>query len=301
MTLPLAAASWPLFGQLLVSGIVVGSTYALIGVSFAVIYSTTRIFHLAHAAVYALAAYMAVIGVDDLGLPLAVAVPFGILCGVLLGVLVEAFPVVGYRALRGIGATLLGLFLVSLGVSTAAPNVIEIIFGAGNRPLGGFNVNTHAIGSANFTNLDLIQTIISWGLIAATLVFLWKTRYGRAITAVSTNRTMAAAVGISPDRIYVIVFALGSALVGVSSTFFAIGNVAYPQMGLTPVLIGFIAVFLGGIGSTAGAAVGGLVVGLIGSLSGLFLAANYQLAVVFSVLFIVLIVRPQGLLGRASA
>lgn len=301
MMLPVASASFPLFEQLLVSGIVVGSAYALIGVSFAVIYSTTRIFHLAHAAVYALAAYMAVIGVDDLGLPLAVAVPFGILCGVVLGVLMEATPVVGYRALRASGAALLGLFLVSLGISTAAPNLIEIIFGAGNRPLNGFSISTHAIDHASFTNLDILQTAIAWGLITATLLFLGKTRYGRAITAVRTNRTMAAAVGISPDRVYLVVFALGSALVGVASTFFTIGNVAFPQMGLTPVLIGFIAVFLGGIGSTVGAAVGGLVVGLIGNLSGLFLAANYQLAVVFSVLFIVLIVRPQGLLGKAAA
>lgn len=300
MTLPLAGASFPLFEQLLASGIVVGSTYALIGVSFGVIYSTTRIFHLAHAAVYTLAAYMAVIGVDDLGLPLAVAVPFGILCGVALGVLIESFPVIGYRALRARAATLLGLFLVSLGVTTAAPNLIEIIFGSGNRPLNGFSISSHSIGHASFTNLDILQTAISWGLIAATLLFLTKTRYGHAITAVRTNRTMAAAVGILPNRIYLLVFAIGSALVGVASTFFAMGNVAFPQMGLTPVLIGFIAVFLGGIESTIGAAVGGLVIGLIGNLSGLFLAANYELAVVFSVLFIVLIVRPQGILGRVA-
>ena len=301
MTLPLAGASFPLFEQLLVSGIVVGSTYALIGVSFGVIYSTTRIFHFAHAVVYTLAAYMAVVGVDNLGLPLAVAVPFGILCGTVFGVLVEAFPIVGYRALRAASATLLGLFLVSLGLTTAAPNLIEIIFGSGNRPLKGYSISTHAIRDASFTNLEILQTAISWGLIVVILIFLAKTRYGRAITAVRTNRTMAAAVGISPNRVYLIVFAIGSALVGVASTFFAMGNVAYPQMGLTPVLIGFIAVFLGGIESTFGAALGGLIVGLIGSLSGLFLSQYYGLAVVFSVLFIVLIVRPQGILGKAAA
>ena len=301
MSHPLAAVTFPLFEQLLVSGIINGSVYALIGVSFGIIYSTTRIFHLAHAAVYAVAAYMAVVGVDDLGLPLAVAVPFGIVCGAALGLGIEAFPVVGYRALRKANATLLGLFLVSLGVATATPNLLQIIFGPGNRPLKGFDQKTHAIDNANFTNLDIIRTAIAWALIVALYLFLSRTKYGRAITAVRTNRTMAAAVGISPSRIYMLVFAIGSALVGVSSTFFAMGNVAFPQMGLTPVLIGFIAVFFGGIGSTVGAAVGGFVIGMIGSLSGLWLSSNYQLAIVFSVLFIILIVRPQGLLGRVAA
>jgi branched-chain amino acid transport system permease protein len=301
MSNPLAAVTFPLFEQLLVSGIINGSVYALIGVSFGIIYSTTRIFHLAHAAVYAVAAYMAVVGVDDLGLPLAVAVPFGIVCGAALGLAIEAFPVLGYRALRKSGASLLGLFLVSLGVATATPNLLQIIFGPGNRPLKGFDQATHAIDKANFTNLDIIRTAIAWALIVALYLFLKRTKYGRAITAVRTNPTMATAVGISPSRIYMLVFAIGSALVGVASTFFAMGNVASPQMGLTPVLIGFIAVFFGGIGSTAGAALGGFAVGMIGNLSGLWLSSNYQLAIVFSVLFIILIVRPQGLLGKVAA
>jgi branched-subunit amino acid ABC-type transport system permease component len=112
---------------------------------------------------------------------------------------------------------------------------------------------------------------------------------------------MAAAVGVSPDVVYLLVFAIGSALVSVAGIFFAIGNVAYPQMGLTPVLTGFIAVFLGGIGTAGGAAVAGLLLGLAANLSGLWLASNYQLAVVFGFLFIVLIVRPQGLFGKALA
>jgi branched-chain amino acid transport system permease protein len=295
-----AGVSLPLFEQLLVSGIVVGSTYALIGVSFGIIYSTTRIFHLAHSVVYAVAAYIAVVAVQDLGLPLAAGVPVGILAGVAFGLLLESLPLVGYRALRKHNASLLGLFLASLGVTVAAPNLLQIIFGPGNRPLPGFDIHTHSVGSANYTNLDLVETAISWALVLVVIVFLQRTKYGRAITAVRTNSTMAAAVGVSPDVVYLLVFAIGSALVSVAGIFFAIGNVAYPQMGFTPVLTGFIAVFLGGIGSAAGAAAAGLLIGLTANLSGLWLSSNYQLAVVFGLMFVVLIVRPQGLFGRLA-
>jgi branched-chain amino acid transport system permease protein len=111
---------------------------------------------------------------------------------------------------------------------------------------------------------------------------------------------MAAAVGISPNRIYLVVFAIGSLLVGVAALFFAMGGVAFPQMGLQPILIGFIAVFLGGIGSTVGAALGGVLLGLAASLTGLFVSSRFSLAVVFGILFVVLIIRPQGLLGRRA-
>jgi branched-chain amino acid transport system permease protein len=296
--LPLAAASWELFRQLLVSGVLVGSTYALIGVSFGVIYSTTRIFHLAHSVVYVVCAYIAVVCVQHLDLPLGGAIPLALISAGLLGLVIE---LVFYRQMRAVGATLLGLFLVSLALQTATPNLIQIIYGPGNQPLPGFPIRTIAIGRTTFTTLELTAAGVSWLLIVLVLLFMTRTKYGRAITAVRTNRAMAAAVGISPDRIYLIVFALGSMLVGVASLFFTMGGVAFPQMGLEPILIGFIAVFLGGIGSTAGAALGGLVLGLASSLTGLFLSTDFSPAVVFGILFLVLIVRPQGLLGRKTA
>lgn len=294
---PLAAASWELFQQLLMTGALAGSTYALLGVSFGIIYSTTRIFHLAHSVVYVLAAYLAVTGVKYLDLPLAPSLLIGIAAAVGVGVLIE---LVFYRQMRAVGATLLGLFLVSLGLQIATPNLIQIVYGPGNQPLPGFPVHTITLGTTTLTNLELVSALVSWGLIALLLVFLQRSKFGRAITAVRTNPTMAAAVGISLDRIYVLVFALGSLLVGVASVFFTMKGVAFPQMGLEPVLIAFIAVFLGGIGSMFGAAAGGFVIGLAASLSGLWLSTDFANAVVFGILFLVLIVRPQGLFGRAA-
>lgn len=293
--LPLGAVTLRLFEQLLVSGVVVGSSYALIAVSFGIIYSTTRVFHFAHSIVYAVTAYAAVVAVDNLGLPLLPAAIVGLAAAVALGILIE---LVFYRPMRKAGATLLGIFLVSLGITIAGPNLLQIIFGPVNKPLPGFNVHTHAYGEVTYTNLDMLTVALTWTLIVVLILFQERTRFGRAITAVRTNREMAAAVGISPARIYLLVFGIGSLLVGVASILFTVNGVASPQMGLEPVLTGFIAVFLGGIGSTSGAALGGFVLGLASNLSGLWLSSDFSPAVVFGVLFVLLIVRPQGLLGK---
>lgn len=295
--MPMAAVTVGLFEQLLVSGFVVGSTYALLGVSFGIIYSTTRVFHFAHSVVYTVTAYMAVVAVDDLGLPLLPAAGLGVVAAIVLGLVIEGCL---YRPMRNAGATLLGIFLVSLGLTIAGPNLLQIIFGPANKPLPGFSVHTHAHGSVTYTNLDIVTVVLAWALIAAVILFQERTKVGRAITAVRTNREMAAAVGISPNRIYLLVFGIGSFLVAIASILFTMNGVASPDMGLTPVLTGFIAVFLGGIGSTFGAALGGLLLGLASNLSGLWLSSDFSPAVVFGVLFVLLIVRPQGLRGRIA-
>jgi branched-chain amino acid transport system permease protein len=286
-----------LFFQLLISGVILGSAYALLAASIGIIYSTTGIFHFAHAIPYAVAAFAAVIARTTLGLPLIVALLVGLAAAILVGVLTE---LTTYRPLRARGAGVLPIFLASLGLSIAAPKLLQVIFGPENRPLPGFDVTTYAIGDLTLTNLHIVTVTVCWAGIAGLLLFLSKTRYGRATRACQSNKQMSMAVGIRLGRVYLIVFAAGSLLVGVSALLFTLGGVASPTMGLTPVLIGFIGMFLGGIGTVGGAAVGGFVLGMVTSLSGLFLSPEYASVVVFGMLFIVIIVRPQGLLGKAA-
>jgi branched-chain amino acid transport system permease protein len=148
---------------------------------------------------------------------------------------------------------------------------------------------------------DVAAVVISWVLIAVVATFIVKTRFGRSVTAMRTNPVMAAAVGIDGKRIYVAVFAIGSFLIAVAGLLFTTKGVATPTMGLAPTLTGFIAAFLGGIGSQWGAALGGLALGLVSSWSALYLSADYGPVVVFGAMFLVLLVRPQGLLGKAAA
>ncbi|MDO8211033.1 branched-chain amino acid ABC transporter permease [Conexibacter sp. CPCC 206217] len=294
---PFAAASWSLFNQLLVSGIVLGSAYALLGVSLGLIYATTRTFHIAHAAVYTLAAYAAVVVATKAGAGLVLGVVAAIVVAVAAGLLIQR---AGYRPMRRRGTAPMVMFLFSLGASVVVTNGLQLGFGPENQPLGGFPEHNYAVGDVRFTRLDVVQVAVAWALIAATVVFVRRSQYGRAITAVRTNEQMAAAVGIRVERIHRLVFALGSALAAVAAVLYTLGAVATPTMGLEPILLAFVAVFAGGVGSQLGAALGGLLLGLLMSLSGLWLASEFSLVVAFAVLFAVLIARPTGLLGRSA-
>jgi branched-chain amino acid transport system permease protein len=287
-----------LLAQLTVSGLVVGSTYALLGVSFGVIYATTKIFHLAHAVAYAGAAYAAVWAAQSMGLPFWPALMVGLVVAVVLGVAIE---VIFYRPMRKRNATLLSIFLVSLGISVAFPNILQLLFGPQNQTLPRPENPTYALGAVTFSRHDIVTILVCWVLVAAVATFIARTRFGRSITAMRTNPTMAEAVGIDSRRVYTMVFVLGSLLVGVAALLFTSRGVASPTMGLAPTLTGFIAAFLGGIGSQWGAALGGLLLGLLSSWSALYLQVDYAPVVVFGAMFLVLLVRPQGLLGKAAA
>jgi branched-chain amino acid transport system permease protein len=300
MTVPVvtAAFSWPLFKQLLIVGIVVGSTYALLGVSFSVIYATTRIFHFAHAVVYAAAAYFLVVLGRMIGFPFVLAALGAIVFAVALGVAIDR---IVYRPMRASNASILAIFLASLGLTIAAPNVIQLIFGPNTQVYQPVSVHTYSIfGSTTVTTLDIVTVVVCWACIFATLTLLGRTKYGIATSGLRTNSEMASAVGISPDYINMLVFGLGSALVAVPALLEMLESSGNPNMGLSPILTGFIAVFLGGVSRTGGAALGGFLIGLATSLSGLWLAENYQPAVIFGILFVLLVVRPRGLLGAKA-
>ncbi len=287
-----------LLAQLTVSGLVVGSTYALLGVSFGIIYATTKIFHLAHAVAYASAAYAAIWASNTVGLPFALSLIVGLAVGVLFGLIIE---MVFYRPMRKRNATLLTIFLVSLGISVAFPNLLQIVFGPDNRTLPRPVNPTFSLGSTTVSRLDVISVVIAWILITAVATLIVRTRFGRSVTAMRTNPDMAEAVGIDSKRVYTLVFAIGSLLVAVAGLLFTTRGVATPTMGLSPTLTGFIAAFLGGIGSLWGAALGGLALGLLSSWSALYLQVDYGPVVVFGAMFLILLVRPQGLLGQAAA
>jgi len=296
-----------LLAQLIVSGIVLGSFYALLGVSFGLVYQTSKIFHLANAIPFAAAAYGAVWSASTLRFPLWLALIFGLLMAVIFGLLIL---VLGYFPVMARNGTLLALFLVSLGISVAFPNLLQIVFGTENIPLktygadgelgSAFDNNVYTWGFVTITTIDILKIVVAWLVVFGVVLFVNRTRFGRSITALRTNPTMAAAVGISTKTVYIVVFALGSLIAGIAGLFVAAEFVANPIMAIQWTLIGFIAVFFGGIGSLLAASVGGLILGLLSSLSSLYLGVQWTPVVVFGALFITLLVRPQGLLGKAA-
>jgi len=280
--------------QLLVNGLIAASFYALAGVTWGVIYRTTHIFHFAHHFVFSVAGYGAIMITAQVHLPYFFGFFGAVGVAVLLGCGIDALL---YRRLRMSGATQATTFLASLGLGTAGVAILLFAFSSSPQRLVGFPTKVLSIGEAFFSVADLTMVIVSWTMIGFLLFFLAKSRYGKAIRAVGSNAEMARNVGLNIDRIYLLVFAVGSGLFGAAAFLFTAKNVAYPTMGVLPFFMAFTAVFLGGVSSIPGHALAGFILGFSESLGMLVLPGEYKTMIAFAILFVVIIIRPEGLLG----
>ncbi|WP_281411088.1 branched-chain amino acid ABC transporter permease [Rhizobium lusitanum] len=287
-----------LVGQVVVSGILLGLNYMLVAISFWLIYATTRTFHLAHAVNYALAGYAMVMVCNWAGLPIWLGLLAGIALAVAASVAMEA---IVYAPLRASGASVLGVFLASLGIAIAGPNLIQIIFGPEAFRVANVPNSILNFGGITITALRLTTAVTSLVLALIIHVMLTRSKIGFAISAVRSNPALAMSVGISQARVFRMVFAIGGALIGVAGCFSTMDSAAQATMGLQPVLYGLIGIFLGGTATARGAAFGGFLLGFILVLSGLFLPPDFGVILVFALLAAILIFRPEGLLPARFA
>jgi branched-chain amino acid transport system permease protein len=282
-----------LFFQLLLNGIWAGSIYAILGVSWGLIFAATRTFHFAHGATFVIAAYFTYL-ISNLGLGLALASMVGVAAAVSFGMIIEG---VLYRWLRRVYATQLVVFIASLGSLIFVENAIGMFFGSDAKALSGFPIKSIKIGSVGFTSLYVAMFVTSALLLASLMFFLSRTTSGRAIRAVISNPEMAEVIGIDTDRVYLIVYAIGSALVAVGAILVTLDRGASPELGTWAILYAFIPVIIGGVGSIPGAALGGLIIGMAESIGIWKISSQWQLGIAFVVLLLVLILRPSGLFG----
>ena len=262
--------------------------------SWGLIFATTKIFHFSHALTLTVAVYAAVLAVSGWGVPLPLGFAVAALVGGLVGVGTELLL---YRPLRRAQATQLNIFLASLGLLIAGQSAVLVAFGPQARTVEGFPMRGIELGPVAFTTVEALWLVAAWTLIGGLVAWLWLSRDGLAIRAIASNPELAQCVGVAHERVFLLVFAVGSALVGLGGTLLALRDTASPTMGVHPVLAAFIAVFLGGIGSIPGAAVGGVLLGLAENMGGLVLPGYWQGVIAFVVLFAVLVVRPAGLLA----
>ena len=286
-----------LFLQLLVRGLITGSLYALLGVSWGLIYNTTRTFHFAHGFVYAITAYVIVLAMN-LTLPLGLSIVIGLAAATAVGCLLEYFI---YLPMRRKFAAQLPIFLTSLGVMFAGQSALHLVFGPDSRPLQAFAEEIFILGPIVFTNKDLVALIGASVLIGLLFLFLRMTKAGMMIRAVSSNPEKAIFIGIDSRKIFILVFGIGSMLVGAAAFLATLDTPATPHIGLNAILMSFIVVFLGGVGSLPGAAIGGFLLGIVESLVILVLPTEYKIVVTFLILFIVILFKPEGLMGEKSS
>jgi branched-chain amino acid transport system permease protein len=281
--------------QYIFNGVAAGSTYALIGIGFMFIYSTCRFFHFAHGAVYTIGAYATYGALKLLSWPPA----FAILCGLCVATLAGSLMEVGlYRPLRKARASGLILLLASLSVYVVLQTLTSVLFGPQTVNLRGSNVSVGLdILGARITAIQVIIFFTSIILCSFIWAGMYLTRLGRMLRATANDPELAIILGIPIERIFLLTFAVGSLMAGVAGVLIAYDTNLTPTMGLSALLMGMVASIIGGNGSVPGVWIGGLFIGLAHQFGGVVLPSQWQDAIVFGILLIALILRPQGILG----
>jgi len=294
------------FLQQLVNGVTWGSVYALIALGYTMVYGILRLINFAHGDVYMLGAFFGYYIARFLGAasdpnPLkAILVLVGAMvgCGV-AGFLIERL---AYKPVRK--SSRLAALITAIGVSLLLENGGLIVFGADpkffpqiiqsqNLPLGGGVV---------ISNQQILVILVSLVLMFLLRLIVLHTKTGKAMRAVSHSHTAAALMGIPVDRIITFTFVLGSMLAAGAGVLVAVQNPKIePYMGIMPGLKAFVAAVLGGIGNIPGAVLGGLVMGVAEVMVVGYLSPTYRDAIAFVLLIVILLVRPAGILGKATA
>jgi branched-chain amino acid transport system permease protein len=283
--------------QLLATGLVVGSLYALCALGWGLIYGTTLHFHVAHGAVFSLAAYFAYVGQKLLHLPLSVAVVAAILAAAAAGLLIDLLL---YQQLERRGALRTSLFIASLGLLILIENLLAIVFTPDPMRMDiGVLDTSLIIGPVFLTYLHVLTVVLAVAGYLSLMLFLKRSRWGQAIRAVSSSPEMARTVGIDLKRVHLLTYAIGSALAAPAGILVAMDVGAEPFRGTRFVLLASVAVIMGGIGSIPGAMLGGLFLGLLENVGIWQLPSEWQAAISFGVFLLFIVLRPRGFFGRS--
>jgi branched-chain amino acid transport system permease protein len=282
--------------QCIFAGLTVGSIYAIIALGFTIIYNATDIINLAQGEFVMLGAMVMVTLQTVAGLPLWLALPLGILAGAMVGGLLERLAI---RPLRD--ASVLTAIIVTIGASIFMRGAAMLVWGRDARVLPPFTKSGALfVGQAYIMPQSLWVLGVTLVVVVALMAFYSRALVGKAMRAVAINRYGAQLVGISPSRMVFWSFALSGALGAMAGILIAPITLAVYNMGTMLGLKGFAAAIFGGMGSSGGAIVGGIILGLLEEFAGGFLPSGYsgyKDAVAFLILLAVLFVKPTGMLG----
>jgi branched-chain amino acid transport system permease protein len=292
------ASFWDRAAQLGVEGIRLGLVIALGAVGLSMIYGTTGLTNFAHGEIITFGAMVTWFFNVTLGLHLILAAVFGVIVTGIAGGLLDRGL---WKPLRRRGTGLIAMMIVTIGLSLALQNLYLIIFGGASRPYDQYAAQAGIrMGSVILTPKDMISMVLAVVVLGAAGLLLLKTRTGKATRAVSDNPALASASGIDVERVILVVWVAGAALAGLGGVLLGLTQQVSFNLGFQLLLLTFAAVTLGGLGTAFGAVAGSLVVGLFIQLSTLFINPELKNVGALGVLILVLLVRPNGLLGRRS-
>lgn len=279
----------------LVNGINAGSIYALIALGYTMVYGIAKLINFAHGDIIMVGAYICLFAISSFNLPIWLAIILSIIVCALLGIVVEK---IAYKPLRS--ASRISLLITAIGISYFLQSLFQLLFSANPRPFPTIiNLPALSIGSISISAPYYITFIVSVILMSILHLFVQKTKIGKAMRAVSEDSQAAQLMGINIDKTISITFAIGSALAAVAGILYCSSYpMVNPYLGSLPGIKAFIAAVLGGIGSIPGAVLGGFILGIIEALTKAYISSQLSDAIVFTVLIIMLVFKPSGILGK---
>ena len=293
--------------QQLINGLTLGAVYGLIAIGYTMVYGIIGMINFAHGDIYMVSAFIAVTAFTLLASLGVSSVPLALLTVLLVSVLFTsvygwAVERTAYRPLRG--STRLAPLISAIGMSIFLQNMVQLTQGARVKPIqpmltGGIDIYTSADFTVRLAYSQILIIVVTVVLMSAFTYLITKTSFGRQQRACEQDRTMTGLLGINVDRTISLTFMLGAALAAVAGVMVTVyyGVVDF-YIGFVAGIKAFTAAVLGGVGSLPGAMLGGLIIGLIEAFWSAYLSAEYKDVATFSILILVLMFRPSGLLGR---
>ena len=295
------------FLQQLINGLTLGAIYGLIAIGYTMVYGIIGMINFAHGEIYMIGAFVSLIAFIVLGLAGVTSLPIVLITVLILAMLFAAIygwsvERIAYRPLRG--APRLSPLISAIGMSIFLQNYVQLLQGARVRPLasmfsGGFVLMEKEGFTVVLSYLQIFIILLTIVLMTIFSLVIAKTSLGRAQRACEQDRTMAGLVGVNVDRTISLTFVMGAALAAVAGLMVTLyyGVIDF-YIGFLAGVMAFTAAVLGGIGSLPGAMIGGLLIGLIEAFWSAYFTIEYKDVAAFSILVIVLIFRPSGLLGK---
>ncbi len=280
----------------LISGVSLGSVYAIIALGYTMVYGIAKMLNFAHGDVIMVGGYVSFLAVQNLGLPVLPSVLLSMAVCTVLGIVIEAL---AYRPLRS--AAPLAVLITAIGVSNLLQNAALLIWKAAPRvytPVVSGSVQLFD-GQLKISYISLLTISACLVIMLALMVFTGKTKLGKAMRACSEDRGAAELMGINVNATISLTFAIGSGLAAIAGVLLcSFSGTLMPTTGSMPGIKAFTAAVFGGIGSIPGAFLGGLLLGVIEAMAQAYITTSLANSIVFLVLIVVLLVRPAGLLGK---
>jgi branched-chain amino acid transport system permease protein len=298
------------FLQQLINGVTLGSIYGLIALGYTMVYGIIGMINFAHGDIFMIGSFIALIAILALGLAAGASIAFMVLALILVLLIAMTITAVwgwtveriAYRPLRG--SFRLAPLITAIGMSIALQNFVQVAQGARVKPLQPIVTGSYTVHEANsfnvqLSNIQILIVVTTVVLMIAFTLLISRTSLGRAQRACEQDARMAALLGVNVDRTISLTFVMGAALAAVAGLMFLLyyGVIDF-RIGFRAGIIAFTAAVLGGIGSLPGAMLGGMLIGFIETFWSAYFSIEYKDVAAFSVLAIVLIFLPSGLLGR---